>query len=473
MSAVDNAVSTVKDALWQGVSWGRIDLDVGHDDLTRISDTLAALSPSDRNAVIERLSDDNLKNWAQELYGFAGGFDKSERDALFGDLAQGLDADQFVRLVDAFENDGNGQGSGELRAAMAGPDVPAETKLAFIEAMTSRISPEATSYDPAPTHKNDVTDVLHADPDAQAVAEVLASLSGSSFDAAVSHLADNQRLDEVLQAGILQSEVHSRNGAVTNFDSTVAADIVRAAATSHDPAVQASVFQQASDVLKTIQGGGDNGAVPFELSDIGIGPGRHAGARDELANAMTDLLKSDTNALIAQLESQDRGGHALVTYLTEQIAAGRENDVASLIARVQTGDDLSGDPVARFDNVDNAESLGYFMGAVEVGIRRATEGSAAEAQAAGNLLKGVVTYGGAFFTVGGAGSTILKSGAGGVVDAAVADVVAGIEADGTTLSRELARVGYPAHADGTPVENNASEMQYDSARGRVLDENGY
>lgn len=472
MSAVDEAVSTVKDALWQGVSWGRIDLDVGHDDLTRISETLADLTPAQRNEVISRLSDDNLKNWAQELYGHAGSLDKSERDALFNDLAQGLDADQFIRLVDAFENDGNGQGSSELRAAMAGPDVPAETKLAFIEAMTARISPEATSYDPAPTHRNDVTDELHADPNAQAVAEVLGSLSGSSFDAAVSHLDANSRLDEVLQAGILQSEVNSRNGAVTNFDTGVAADIVRAAATSHDPAVQASVFQQAADVLKTIQGGGDNGAVPFELSDIGIGPGRHAGARDELTNAMTDLLKSDTNALIAQLETQDRGGHALVTYLSEQISAGRENDVASLIVRLQTGDDLSGDPVTRFDNLDTAESLGYFMGATEVGIRRATEGEVAEAEAAGKLLKGVVTYGGVFFD-GGVGGSILKSGAGSAVDAAVADVVASIKEDGTTLSRELARVGYPADADGVPVENNASEIQYDSARGRVLDENGY
>ena len=120
MSAVDEAVSTVKDALWQGVSWGRIDFDVGHDELSLISETLADLTPAQRNEVISRLSDDNLKNWAQELYGHAGSLDKSERDALFNDLAQGLDADQFIRLVDAFENDGNGQGASELRAAMAG-----------------------------------------------------------------------------------------------------------------------------------------------------------------------------------------------------------------------------------------------------------------------------------------------------------------------------------------------------------------
>lgn len=463
--SVDNAVSTIKDNLSQGL----LDWDVTRGELQEINRVLADLSPSERNEAISRLSDDNLKNWAQEIHGTLGDLSAGDRESLFNSLAEGLDAEQMVRVVNAFESEGHGDSVRELGTALA-THGSSENRVAFVEAMAERTVTGDDSYDPAPTHKNDVTDRLVADPDAQAVAEVLASLEGDYFDQAVGELSDTQ-LDAVMQAGIYEAETSSRNGTITNFDSAVAARVVDAAASSNDPAVQARVFDAAAAKLAVIQGGGDQGAVPG-----GFGTdSRLAPARDELTQALTGLINTDTNGIVSQLETSERQGDALTTYLTEQIAAGREDEIGELLLKLQAGNDLSEDPLARFEaetaggDRQNAHVLGYFAGAIEAAVRNVTDDNVAQAEAVGAIFKGVIQYAGIAGSGGGPATSTGTATATHLTQAFVDDAVAAIKADGGRLHDELTDLAYPHDAEGVPYEGERSETAFDAARGRVLD----
>ncbi|QOW21341.1 hypothetical protein [Novilysobacter avium] len=465
MSTVDNAINSIKDRLSQGI----FDWDVSHGDLKSINNTMADLSPSERNDVIAGMSDAELENWAGEIHGSLGSLSADERQTLFNKLAEGLDAEQMVRMVAAFDASGNPDSIRELGAAVATHGSP-EAKQAFIEAMAGRTNTGDAHFDPEPTHRNDVTDKLLADPDALAVAEVLASLEGEYFDDAWNALSDSQQAS-VMQAGIGQAETSSRNGNITNFDTTLAGRIVDAAASSSDPNVKADVFELASEKLAVVQGGGDNGAVPF-----GVGTdSRNEGARDTLANSMTTLINTDVNAIVARLEVVDHDGSALVTYVTEQLAAGREEQVGELITKVQKGDDLQGDPATRFIETDadgqyaNAHNLGYLMGAVEAGVRTVTDDRVAQAEMIRDIFGGALKIAG--LPGGGPAASGSRTGVDMLSDQIIDSIVEGYEEDGAKLSDVMYELGYPTDANGDPVNHPGAEAVFKSQRGHVLDEN--
>lgn len=357
MATVNEAIDTIKDHLSQGFT----DWDVTHGDLVGINDALKEFEGEQLNQVLAGLSDDDLKNWSQEIYGTNGSLSTSERQDLFNNLAKNdLSPEQMIRIIDALQSEGNSDGVRELGAAVAAHSTDAQ-KTAFIEAMSARTTSGDNSYDPDPTHRNDVTDTLHADADAQAVAEVLASMTGTAFDQAVGKL-NNQQLDAVMQAGIYQAETSTRNGNITNFDSSVATRLVNAAATSNDPAVKARVFDSAAEKLELIQKGGDNGAVP---GGIGV-DSRHEGARVGLADAMHGLLKTDPNGIVTELRVGTPGqasGQALQTLNRELLDAGKEDQIRELIIQLQQGNDGTGNAYQTVaSNHDVARNIGYFTG---------------------------------------------------------------------------------------------------------------
>lgn len=465
MGAVDNAINSIKDSLSQGV----FDWDVSHGDLKSINDTLADLTPSERNEVIAGMSDAELKSWAGEVHGSLGSLDAGERQALFNNLAEGLDAEQMVRMVEAFDASGNPDSVRELGAAVATHGSP-DAKQAFVEAMAGRTTTGDADFNPEPTHRNDVTDKLVADPDALAVAEVLASLEGEYFDDAWNALSDSQQT-AVMQAGIGQAETSSRNGNITNFDSSLASRIVDAASTSNDANVKADVFELASEKLAVVQSGGDNGGVPF-----GMGTDtRNAEARDALATSMTTLINSDVNAIVARLEVVDHDGSALVAYVSEQLAAGREDQVGELITKVQKGDDLQGDPAMRFTETDadgqyaNAHNLGYLMGAVEAGVRDVTGNRVEQAEMIRDIFGGALKIAGV--PGGGPAAAGPRTGVDMLTNEIIDAIVEGYEQEGATLSDAMYELGYPTDANGDPVNHPGAEAVFKSQRGHVLDEN--
>lgn len=462
MSEVDAAVDTINDRLSQHV----FDWDVSHGDLIDIHNALDGLDAGQRNEAITALDDGQLEHLANEIHGAMGSLDAQERQSLFNTLGAGLDAGQMVRMVAAFDAAGHPDSIRELGAAVASQGTP-EAQVAFVEAMATRTTEGAASFDPEPLHKNDVTDNYVADPDALAVAEVLGSLEGGYFDEAIAALEPGQ-LDAVMQAGIGQTEVSSRNGDVTNFDTGLISRIVDSAATGNDTAVQAAVFAAAASRLEVIQNG-DNSAVP-----LGVGvDARLQPALDGLTDSLTGLLNADTTGIVAQLETTDRYGDALTSYITEQVSAGREAQVGELIAKLHHGNDLSGDAMARFGQTDasgeyqHAHVLGYFMGATEAGVQNATDGRVAEAEAIREILAGGVSLvgiagGGPAAGAGRTGATFLSDG---IID----HVVDGYRTEGDRLSDVMLELGYPRDADDVPFEGASAETVYDTARARVID----
>lgn len=465
MDTVEKSIDLIKDKLSEGLfNW-----DVGHGDLTAINEQLAGLTPPQRNEVIAGMDDADLEKWAGEIHGSLGSLKADEREALFNDLAEGLDAEQMVRMVAAFDAAGHPDSIRELGSAVAGHGSP-ESKQAFVEAMAERTTSGDADFDPAPTHRNDVTDRLLADPDALAVGEVLASMEGEFFDDAWNALEPDQQ-EAVMQAGIGQAETRSRNGNITNFDTSLASRIVDAAATGADTNTKAEVFELAAEKLGVVQGGGDNGAMPIE---IGV-DSRNAEARDGLANAMTGLINTDVNGIVSRLERVDHDGSALSTYITEQLLAGREEQVGELISKVQKGDDLQGDPAERFTATDadgqygNAHVLGYMMGAVEVGVRQSTADRVEQAEMIRGVFKGALKAAG--FAGGGTAGSATRTGVDLLTDGIIDSVVDRYESEGASLSDTLYDLGYPNDADGDPVNHPGAEAVFKSQRNHVIAEN--
>ncbi|WP_149196394.1 hypothetical protein [Luteimonas suaedae] len=451
MSTIDDAVNTIQDRLSQGL----LDWDVSHGDLTDISSTLSGLTPSERNQVVSQLEADDLKNWAQEVHGNMGSLSAGERQDLFKNLAEGLDGEQLTRVVNAFESEGLGDSVRELGTAVA-THADSATKTDFVSHMADRTNSGDDNYNPEPTHKNDVTDTLRADPDAQAVAEVLGSLEGDDFDTAVGHL-DGAQLDAVLQAGIYQAETSTRNGNITNFDSTVATRIVEAAATSNDPSVKGAVFTAAAERLELIQKGGDNGAV---IGDIGV-DSRHEPARTGLSDAMLGLLQSDTNGVVTEIRTQyDLSGTSLTTLNRELIGAGREADIRNVILQLQQGNDGGGnayETVAGSDVV--ARNLGLFTGSAVNAISDLNTERKDQAE----TLKGI--FGTAYGAAGAAnpGAGVIASVGNGITTSAINSIIGRFESSDGDTATELAQAFYelsiPRDADGYIDDSSDSTIQ--------------
>lgn len=98
-AVVDRALGDLRDALDPGFPG----VDAG--DLNRITDTVAELQPAELNAVVDGLSDDELRRWMREVSG-RGSFpipwanlNDEERRRLFNELFPGLTADNVDRLL--------------------------------------------------------------------------------------------------------------------------------------------------------------------------------------------------------------------------------------------------------------------------------------------------------------------------------------------------------------------------------------
>ncbi|MBX2836463.1 MAG: hypothetical protein KTR35_06395 [Gammaproteobacteria bacterium] len=126
---VDSAVDNIEQRLSQ--SW--TDWDVTKNDLREINDIVGGLSPDEKNSVISELSDDTLETWGKELDGFSGGLSADERQELYKDLAQDINAEQLLRVSDAFGDDHQ---DGLMRAVQS--HASSETRVQYVEGMQQR-----------------------------------------------------------------------------------------------------------------------------------------------------------------------------------------------------------------------------------------------------------------------------------------------------------------------------------------------
>ena len=84
---MSDPVNTIRENLSE--SWTKWDVSEG--DLLENNQVISDLDPAERNQVISELTDEDLSKWAGEINGLLGSLSESDRQALFNDLANGLD----------------------------------------------------------------------------------------------------------------------------------------------------------------------------------------------------------------------------------------------------------------------------------------------------------------------------------------------------------------------------------------------
>src|SRR5690606_7125257 len=239
MGSVDSAVSLTKDRLEQGI----FDWDVTKGDLDDITGAVNDLSPQERNEFISKLSDDDIKNWTQEIDGLNGSLSAGERIDLFNKLAEGLDATQMTRFVEAF--DGSPGGRAALADAVSSHG-SIDAKTGFIEATRDSISSEYSA-----------TQGTWGNAETAAIGEILASLDGdpAAFEQAIDSLSQEQ-LQDVMAVAMGRRYIADFSGmtaGTTSYEPSALIGILNAAEGT-GLATRTAVFEAAMPQLETMQG---------------------------------------------------------------------------------------------------------------------------------------------------------------------------------------------------------------------------
>lgn len=454
--------------------------DVTHDELVEINDVLRALNPAETSAVFDAISEADMETWGKEInsggwFG-TGGLSGDEKRGLMDMLAERLDGEQLVRFSDAL---GNRDDTVALARAVA-EHADDTTKVDYIGALADRTN---TGDDSRLSTSFGVSTVTDEDPEALAVGLVLASLKNdsTSFTAAIAQLDDGVgdasdpaqgQLASVLKtaasASLTSTASSSSVSTTVGFDPDLLVGIIDAAATCNDPGVKARIFAGAAEQLEEIQDSG-NLLVP------NINQRQDAG---QVMDAMTRLLTSDTCGVMGELETQyDRDGASVSAYAEEMVAQDKAAELGEIIVALQRGNDRQGDPMARFgvtapgtnggSRYPNAESLGYFVGAIQVGIAAHTTDRTDQANVLKNIFGTVAGAVGAHDPVSGAVASI----ANGLTSAIVDEWCRKVESGGEDLRSAIRALAYPRGAGGQ-LYTGPAENSYDATVGRVIDAQG-
>ncbi|WP_197076410.1 polymorphic toxin type 44 domain-containing protein [Luteimonas sp. FCS-9] len=268
MTNVDSAVNIAKDRLEQGI----FDWDVTKGDLDDITAAVVDLTPRERNEFISRLSDDDIKNWTQEIDGLNGSLSANERADLFNALAEGMDATQMTRFVQAF--DGSSSGRVALADAVA-THGSIEAKTGLIEATRSSINSEYSA-----------TQGTWGNAETAAIGNILASLEGdpAAFEQAVGSLSPDQ-LQDVMSVAMGRRYIADFSGmtaGTTSYDPATLTGIL-GAAEGTDLATRTAIFEAAMPQLATMQG--DNAGLLGAASFV-----------DDVAQAMGQVMSREEAA---------------------------------------------------------------------------------------------------------------------------------------------------------------------------------
>lgn len=402
------------------------------------------LTADERNQVVSDLSDADLQELADDVnasgIGGANGLSADEKRDLFNTLAQGLDGEQLGRLAQAFDDRGDVMALGQAVAQHA----DSATKIDFIKEMAPRTADQ--DYDSGILGGGSWSE--GGDKEAEAILDVLSSMGNdpAGFNQAVGAL-DESALHAVAQAGINQTTQYSESSVTVTHDPKQLTALLDAAAKSSDPAVKARVFDAGAAALQNLR---DNTKFPV------IGIGADADAR-QITDKLTTLLNSDVRGITHELHEHDQYGKALSTYTSEVLrtGAGGQEVLGKQLAQLQgAGTGLSpiefmeqqapgtrGTPYYR-----NAESLGYFTGAMRAGL----DAQNADASASGTIIKGILGAAISALSLGRASGSVgfLTST---IVDAAVN----GANGDRTQLGQALQDLAVPVDAEGRRYQGPA------------------
>jgi hypothetical protein len=432
--------------------------DTTHDELREINSEVHKLAPSDRNALVSKLSDDELKTWAGEVGSHGvlgtGGLERDERKALFDDLAKGLDGQQLARVSKAFNGEVEAKELGDAIAAQSTPQARRE----FVQAMAGRVE---------------------SDPQAAVqVAKAIGGLKGhgAEVDAALGALSDSQ-LSAVIKAAKQEwshtSVAPMGGGSLTvTYDVAPLTSMLDAVATGRNADAKAKVFEYAAKELK---------AISETNSGLGIAVIKK-GAEEAITQSLSGLVTSDTNGVMRSLESNFREGRGITTFSEQMIRQGRNGELKVIIEQLRLGNDGKGDPVKRFEategagNERNAQTLGYFVGSIYSGvsaINRNIDKQAGMVKAIfGASLSGGKDVAGMWLSSGAKGAVgVLVATAGAVGIVATDQIARDMKAGNKDLREGLSELAFPRDAQGRKYEGEEAETAYDAAVSRVITAN--
>jgi hypothetical protein len=484
----NQAVTSVRENL-QAVDNGTIGA------IEDVQATVIDLPQAARNTLVSELSDQSLQSWMNATNKFTN---PDDQQAVFDALALGLDNRQLARVINAFGRDNaissdnvailgrfgdavaNNKSATELKQFVqsAAGAVERDQKAALVVAkvlgaLGEQSAPSTYSGGVPYTPTNSFEPALASLNDAQLNSVVDAAMqerfAGNArvydpkalvtmLDAAAAVPMGNRQKDRLIDAGLntmqrlaVRPDEGPKPGEV---NAKVAASMGRLIDSEQD----ASIERRAAIFEKTANAWGG-----FSGSDQAVDK--------TIATSLNDLLTTDTNGVMAELETQFREGTGLTRFVSEMIAQGRaEEDLKPIVAQLKLGNELDGDPIKRFEAKDsqgdfrNAQTLGYFVGTVYSGVSNLNAGRDADADALSDIfnLASIVTG------LGGKAVDLGKFAVTKALDQHIDDY----KRENLELRDTISMLAYPTDANGRRYEGAKAETVYDTAVGRIKDNLG-
>jgi hypothetical protein len=440
---VEDAVNTIKNRLSEGFT----DWDVTHGDLTDIQNTFKNLNREEANEVFRRLSDDDIGKWVGELNGWNGSYSREEKQRLFGELAGKLNGENLARLAGFLGSDGFDLG--DLGRAVA-QNASSDVKVDFVRRMAGSVENNRAA--------------------AEAVAEVISGLQNdpAALDRALGSLSDTQLQKLMEKISVHGYAVSSPYGSAytTEYKGELLAKMLGAVARSNNPEVKARVFHLAAQHLKSIED-----APNFLPANAIIGK-NDAAAR--IRDGLTNLINSDPVGIMTSLEHNYRNGEGITAYVKSMLDAGKTTELGNIIAKLSKGNDLRGDPLARFGqqvrgtdgnpHYQNAQVLGYFAGALFAAAKQITSNRSKQADMLKNIFGTIAGAAGAANPASGVASSILN----GLTSQIVNEVTDGLNRGTMSMEEALEKLIFPRNPTTGESYEGAAEADYDSAFSRVV-----
>lgn len=440
---VDDAVRSIKDHLSEGFT----DWDVTHGDLESIQRTFQGLNAAEANQVFDRLSDGDLNKWTDELSGINGGYSREEKQQLFNELAGKLSGANLARLAKTLGNDGFE--AGDLGRAI-GQNASSGARADFVANMAGSVEKSRGA--------------------SEAVAEVIAGLQNNpaALDRALGSLSDSQMqklMENISVRGT--STATPFGGAYTiEYKGELLGKMLDAVAKSNDPNVKARVFNAAALQLKSIE----NAPNLMPATAI-IGKGDAAA---KIRDSLTNVLNSDVTGIMTSLEHSYRNGEGIAAYAKSMLAGGKTAELGQIIAKLSKGNDLKGDPLARFGtqvrgtdgnpHYQNAQVLGYFAGALFAGAKSITGDRSKQADMLKNVFGTIAGGVGALNPPAGIASSVVN----GLTQTVVNQVTDAVNSGTMDMQEALQKLIFPRNVNTGELYEGAAEADFDSAFSRVV-----
>ena len=438
---VEAAVTSIQENLTE--TW--TDWDVSKGDLKGIETTFKDLNAAEANQVFGRLSDADVKKYADELSGIMGGYGETDKQQLFDDLAGKLDARNLARLGDALLAREDGKlietSDVKLLSEAIAKNATDSVKAEYLQVITGRVEKDEEF--------------------ALGAARILTSLKDNpqAFSQALGNLSDGQ-LKAVFKAATQETTSTSYQGAAVHlrYDTKPLTELVDAVSRTSDPALKARVFEAAALQMKEISEAGST----FPTVIAANKDAQAAAVRD----ALTGLLDSDTTGVVRALEENETSfnGKGITAYVKSMIESGDQAKLGTFINRLMTGNDLSGNAYARFgeqangDNNEqfyqNAQVLGYFGGAIAASCKQITGDRAKQADIVKNIFGTVLGATGAMNPASGVASSV----ANGLTQKIVNDVVDGLNNETMEIDQAMTKLTIAHNPQtGRPYNGDAEE----------------